>query len=1043
MLFSKKFTPKLFSNPTSEYRGAPFWSWNTKLEKEELLWQIEELKKMGFGGFHIHPRIGLETPYLSDEFMALVKSSTEKAETEGLLCWLYDEDRWPSGFAGGLVTQEEKYRARHLLFTPISYESSNGADTSLACNAEARRNNSGKLLARYEISLKGSKINSFSLLKEGEQCSKGGVEWFAYLEVASSDPWFNNQTYANTLDKSAIERFVQVTHERYKEVIGNKFGKVVPAIFTDEPQFTRKSSLLFAKDQTDLFLPFTDDFEERFIESYGESFLAKLPLIFWDNTKNTHQLHRYRFHDFVSELFASNFADVIGSWCRENNIALTGHMMEEPTLESQTRAIGDCMRSYRAFDLPGIDMLCDNREYSTVKQAQSVAHQKGAPGLMSELYGVTNWDFDFRGHKLQGDWQAALGVCLRVHHLCWVSMAGAAKRDYPATISYQVPWYKEYTYVEDHFARVNTAMTQGKPKVEIGVIHPIESYWLEMGSQETSGEIRSLREENFQNLIDWLLHAHLDFDFISESLIPTQVRYEKEGTPSVGEMQYKALLVPSCKTIRSSTLEFLKESKKAGCKIIFSGEIPEMVDALPSQLVKEFAQETIRVSHSSVPIKHALEETRQVSIQGENSLESNRHIYQLREDGQLSWLFIANSRAEMDKDTAWSEKLKIAVLGYWVPELLNTHTGEILRVEALYEDGKTWLEAEVYEHDSLLYRLTKGKSEIQKGSKKVPEPIQDRIIGVGPDASQSLPLDQRINYSLSEKNVLVLDYAKVSLDNVVVSEGEEILRANEQIRRILEWPATDATSCQPWALNQTNTEYHLVTLEFIIDSEINLSHLSLALERASQCKILWNGKQVSPQVEGWYTDKHINTIALTKLRKGENQLKIQVPYTALHTLEACYLLGDFGVTLQGSYTRIIEKPEKISFGDWTSQGFPFYGGNLSYQIPVTLEPGLYQLETPQYRCPLLSVRVDGKDAGKIAYAPYQLEFEITEGGMHIIELTAYGSRVNTFGALHNADPNYLWYGPSSWATKGRSWSYEYQIKKAGLLIGPRLFKVDL
>ena len=60
---------------------------------------------------------------------------------------------------------------------------------------------------------------------------------------------------------------------------------------------------------------------------------------------------------------------------------------------------------------------------------------------MSELYGVTNWDFDFMGHKGQGDWQAALGVVLRVHHLTWVSMKGEAKRDYPASIGYQVPWF--------------------------------------------------------------------------------------------------------------------------------------------------------------------------------------------------------------------------------------------------------------------------------------------------------------------------------------------------------------------------------------------------------------------------------------------------------------------------------------------------------------------------------------------------------------------------------------------------------------------------
>ena len=67
-------------------------------------------------------------------------------------------------------------------------------------------------------------------------------------------------------------------------------------------------------------------------------------------------------------------------------------MMEEPTLESQTAALGEAMRSYRGFDLPGIDMLCNWREFTTAKQAQSAVHQFGYEGILSELYGVTGWD---------------------------------------------------------------------------------------------------------------------------------------------------------------------------------------------------------------------------------------------------------------------------------------------------------------------------------------------------------------------------------------------------------------------------------------------------------------------------------------------------------------------------------------------------------------------------------------------------------------------------------------------------------------------------
>lgn len=45
MLYKKNYlntlSDELFRSPTSEYRAAPFWAWNCKLEEDELLRQIE------------------------------------------------------------------------------------------------------------------------------------------------------------------------------------------------------------------------------------------------------------------------------------------------------------------------------------------------------------------------------------------------------------------------------------------------------------------------------------------------------------------------------------------------------------------------------------------------------------------------------------------------------------------------------------------------------------------------------------------------------------------------------------------------------------------------------------------------------------------------------------------------------------------------------------------------------------------------------------------------------------------------------------------
>ena len=510
MLYKKIKDPtlsaELFKNPTSEYRGTPFWAWNCKLNKELLTRQIEYLKEMGFGGFHMHSRSGMATEYLSEDFFELVKACADKAKKEDMLAYLYDEDRWPSGSAGGLLTKDKKNRQRYIIFTKNTEE--NHADMKTAYETGETCH-----IASFKVEL-----NKDGTLKSYEKTDEAPGAWNVYFKTCGDDPWYNDQAYADTLNGDVTDKFIELTYGSYKKAVGEEFNKTVPSIFTDEPQYMQIGNLAFASDDSDVRLPWTWNFADTFEEKYGENINGRLPEIIWDMPNGEPNRIRYCYIDHVCERFVGGFADKCGKWCEENGICFTGHVLLEETLGSQTGAVGEAMRNYRTFGLPGIDMLCNNIELSTAKQAQSVSHQYGREGVMSELYGVTSWQFDFRGHKFQGDWQAALGITLRVPHLSWVSMKGSAKRDYPASISYQSPWYKKYPYIEDHFARVNTALTRGKPSVNVAVIHPVESYWLHYGPSENTYDIRKQLENNFDNVIKWLLFGQIDFDFISESL---------------------------------------------------------------------------------------------------------------------------------------------------------------------------------------------------------------------------------------------------------------------------------------------------------------------------------------------------------------------------------------------------------------------------------------------------------------------------------------------------------------------------------------------
>jgi len=1017
----------LFRHPTAAYRGAPFWSWNTTLDRDHLLRQIGDLKEMGFGGFHIHSRTGLATDYLGDAFMGHVRACTEKAAAEGMLCWLYDEDRWPSGFAGGLVTRDERFRAKHLLVTPTPY---NGTvdPPPLISNAKASRNENGVLLARYHVVLRDGYLASYRRLTDGEDAPTEGRVWYAYLETAVPSPWWNNQTYVDTLDRAAIERFIDITHERYAAVVGAHFGTLVPAIFTDEPQFVHKESLHHAEDAHDLFLPWTVDLFATYRTAYGQDLADHLPEVFWELPDGRASVVRYRYHDHLAERFAAAFADTIGAWCAEHRLALTGHMMEEPTLLSQTHALGEAMRSYRAFHIPGIDMLCDRREYTTAKQAQSAAHQYGRPGVLSELYGVTNWDFDFVGHKAQGDWQAALGVTVRVPHLSWVSMAGEAKRDYPASIHYQSPWSKEYPLIEDHFARLTTVLTRGRPRVRVAVIHPVESYWLCFGPLDQTGVERDEREADFATLTRWLLFGLIDYDFIAESLLPDLCPLEDAAAPAlpVGAMRYEAVVVPAMRTIRATTLDRLERFAAAGGAVVFAGAVPSLVDAEPSHRPGELAARCMRVALTRGALLATLSLYRDVEVRLADGEMADALLHQVRDDGDRRHIFLCNTDRDCPRDDT-----RIALGGRWDVTRLDTFDGSVHVLPTRHDGDRTVLRWSFPAHGDLLLSLA------PVGTRR------DSIAGGDDEAADAVWVTQSlladpVPVTLSEPNVLLLDRASYRLNAAPWEPEEEVLRVDNLLRSRLGLPLKMDAIAQPWTAPRGTVPSDTVSLRFVVQSAIVVERPLLALEDVAGATIRVDGHPIANEATGWFVDEAIATIPLPALAVGRHEIEVTRPYGRATNLEWCYLLGDFGVAVRGRHAAIVAPVRELAFGDWTTQGLPFYAGNVTYHCQVDGDGRARAVHAPAYKAPLLSVALDGAPVGRIAFAPYRLDLGYVAAGAHALDITAYGNRVNAFGPVHNADPTWIWFGPDAWRTTGDQWAYEYQLKPMGILSAPRV-----
>ena len=176
-----------------------------------------------------------------------------------------------------------------------------------------------------------------------------GIKRYAYVKTSEPKGRFNNSSYVDTLSKEAIAEFIRITYESYKNAVGDSFGETIPAIFTDEPQFSIKTTLPFATSHADVTLPWTTDFPDTFNEIYGYDIVEKIPELFWDLSENTPSQARYHYHDHICERFTQSFADQCGEWCENNGIALTAHMMSEDTLKIDNATAGAHIIEFKLF----------------------------------------------------------------------------------------------------------------------------------------------------------------------------------------------------------------------------------------------------------------------------------------------------------------------------------------------------------------------------------------------------------------------------------------------------------------------------------------------------------------------------------------------------------------------------------------------------------------------------------------------------------------------------------------------------------------------
>lgn len=1022
---------QLFKNPSNEYKGKPFWSWNGDLKEDELKRQIDVMKEMGFGGYFMHSRTGLETEYLGEEWFRLTNECADYGDNYKMESWLYDEDRWPSGIAGGVVTKNEEYGSRYLVMKTYSYDEIN--DEILDSFNECK-----DIVNIFICKLDGSRYSNERLYTSGMVIEEGETLVLFYIRIPEGNEVYNGYTYLDTMNIDGVNEFIKVTHEAYKEKCGQRFGKSIKGIFTDEPH--RGALFSTFSEGSEEAVPYTPLLFDRFLETFGYDLRPQLLELFLKKEEVKISKVTRDYIEMCQILFIDNFAKPYQSWCKENDLIFTGHVLHEDSLSAQTVMQGSLMRFYEYMDYPGIDLLAEQTScYWIVKQVTSVARQLEKDWILSELYGCTGWQMDFEAYKNVGDWQALFGINLRCPHLSWYTMKGEAKRDYPASILHQSAWYKEYNYLEDYYSRIHVAMFAGEANCELLVLNPIESVW----ARSYSGAYNSLsaREEGIQRIefiyekvFACLASNRIDFDYGEEDIIARHGRV-KDGRLYVGKVSYSKVLVAGMDTIRGTTLTLLQEFVKQGGVVVFAGEAPSYVDVIKNDDVWELAKLCVQIDLDEKDVATYCKSGTEIIVEG----QGNEDIYaQVRniEGGRIAMLL------NMDRHEG-RDNLNICLGVASYVELWDAKTGQSTCIDYYEKDGLLWIDTELERGEERLYYVTDS---IKKRALKSLDDNLDIMEEFTPVIKKSClqsDLKKQVDefaYHLYEDNILVIDYVSVNTSQGEMIPNMEVLKADRMLRDMIGISYRSGNMLQPWYDMKYNINckdvLRKITLEYSFSVETISSKVSLVVEDIENIKnIEINGQEIDIISHGKWIDICFDIIELNAdmIKNGVNKINITMDYHMLSGMEAIYLLGDFGVYMNEEMKPYISlAQDKLRIGDITEQGLAFYSGIIGYYVEGC-EDKTVDVIVDEYEGACL--KLIGEEDTILAWPPLRAKVK----GLKEIQLIL--NRRNTFGPLHAYPERAYAYGPENFLTSGEAFKDEYMLLPQGIMKAPSICTV--
>ena len=851
----------------------PFWFWNGRMEEAELSRQLNLAKAAGVRGMTVHARMGNRIPYLSERWMELMLHTCRKAEELGLEIWLYDEEGFPSGTAGGaLPLKGEAFQQKHLVFSEMSSKEAANAKNVIRV---FRKDKPEIIVSREEL----PRFESVLVFQR---------------HITPDAPDF--------LNPEMVYEFLAMTHERYAAVLGRFFGTAVTGVFTDDSHFLLGPGPLLA---------YADDLEESFASKYGYSLLDHLSFL----VENVHGAAKVRldYYQHLAECFNERFTVPMRDWCRRHGLRLYGHLSgDEGPFPLMIRNFADPAAYYMALDVPGIDdhlaSHLGNRYMkdalspfpaggelnrasgfslsSICKQASSVASQMSDGKCMAETFASLGWGIPLENLIAQLNFLYILGINIIVPHDYAYSTGLCGKRDHPASFFFQQPYFR---FSKELFAQTDHSLemvSRGRVAADTLVIYPLSSAQISSDGEEIDEPGAFLCSEKgsfprssyytkmLAELNLYLLRNHISFEYGFESVIAVDAKVEGARF-CAGKASYSNVILPELVNISARLKDLLLRFAANGGKIIYLGRTPCLVDG------ENFAQEKLPPGEKIAAVSNlagaGLEpdlKFHTAGLDAANEIALGARIV----DGKKEYMLV-NYNAD-------ACVLKLFLEGYECYDPVS---------DALFGlPGELRMECFRALHLAPCGSLEKQRVPVERTSFfSYKEIIPEKCLKSW-RVSRDMP------------NVFLIDSAKAPCSREIQFDDYEY-------------------NFQPQGMS-----FHT---EFLLS--FPLAGCGLCFEPAAISALKLNGKNILERKgESHAASNDLRVVEIGDiLRQGTNIISFQLREKRP---EYFYLLGDFCVEIENEKP-VLRQEKPLCFGELAAQGLPFYWGSIHYALEFESE----------------------------------------------------------------------------------------------------------